>query len=721
MSSGWVKRVGRPGEIAFGPFQLSPTARRLERDGKPVEIGGRALDVLIALVEQAGRVVSKADLLAAIWPDTTVVEGVLRTHVYSLRKALGDGVGGTRYVTSVAGRGYCFVAPVVRCMAEPVALPAPNAWKLPHGLPSRLARMAGRDDVVRRLCGEVAEHRFVTVLGAAGIGKTTVAVAVGHTLLEDFAGAVRFIELGSLTDPALVAPTVAATLGVPIQSNDALDRLQAFLQNKRVLLVLDNCEQVADAAASVAEHLFLRAPRVHLLTTSREGLRVEGEHTHRLGPLETPTESVDMTAETVQAFPAVQVFLERAAASGWAGELTDADAPIVVETCRRLDGVALAIELAASFVGQCGLQGMVAVLDDRLRLLWQHGRRTAPRRQQTLHALITWSYDRLPDCERVVLRRLSVFVGTFPLDAAIAVVLEGDDCSDSLQELMNELASKSLLSASVEDGVVVYRLLETTRVYALERLAESGELERMSLRHAQLFADRVERATDLGNVRAALKWGFSSPSGSAVGVRLAAVAATMLLELGFVGECRMWCRQALDVIAAPDSGTLVEVRLLGAFGIATMFSQGNREDVRRALSRGVELAHSLGGGDDEVRLLGYLNSFLIRRGDFQQALEVAQRSTAPARIAQSAGQARATWMLAFSHHLCGNQPIAEGHCEVALAQGGPGESSPVSSRSPGLFQPVAPRSVGAHALAAGVIPSARWRSPGAASSKGSPR
>src|SRR5580692_2188998 len=330
MSGGQRKLIEHhSGDVAiFGPFRFLPTARLLERDGVPVELGGRALDVLSALVSQAGRVVSKADLLAAIWPDATVVEGVLRTHVYNLRKALGDGEGGGRYVTSVAGRGYCFVAPVIRNVSE--TTPAvPNAWKLAHGLPPRLARMAGRDEAVRKLVAQVTEHRFVSVLGAAGIGKTTVAVAVGHALLEEFGGAVRFIELGSLTDPALVGPTVASMLGVPMHTDDALDRLQAFLQDKRVLLVLDNCEHVVDAAASLAERLFLRAPDVHLLTTSREALRVEGEHAHRLGPLDMPTEVLGMDAETVQTFPSVQVFLERAAAGGWSGDLTDDDVPIV--------------------------------------------------------------------------------------------------------------------------------------------------------------------------------------------------------------------------------------------------------------------------------------------------------------------------------------------------------------------------------------------------------
>jgi predicted ATPase/DNA-binding winged helix-turn-helix (wHTH) protein len=668
MSSGCGKRVEKgTGEVAaFGPFRLFPAARRLERDDKPVEIGGRALDVLIELVKQAGRVVSKADLMSMIWADTTVVEGVLRTHVYNLRKALGDGVAGARYVTSVAGRGYCFVAPVVH-VVEATTPASPNDWKLPHGLPPRLARMAGRDDTVRMLAAHLAEHRFVTVLGAAGIGKTTVAVAVGRALLDDFGGAVRFIELGSLTDPALVDATVASSLGVPMHTDEALESLRAFLQDKRVLLVLDNCEHLIDAAASLAEHLFLRTPQVHLLTTSREALRVEGERAYRLVSLETPTEVFGMSAETVQTFPAVQVFLERAAASGWSGDLTDDDVPIVAGTCRRLDGVPLALELAASFVGQYGLQGVAAVLDDRLRLLWQHGRRTAPPRQQTIHALMAWSYDRLPERECVVLRRLSVFVGAFSFDAAKAVALEGGDSDESLLELMNELVAKSLLSASVEDGAVVYRLLETTRVYALERLAESGELERMSLRHALLFTERLARAADLGNVRAALKWSFSSPVGHSAGARLAAAAARMLLDLGLVSECHDWCRQALDVVGGRDKETHVELGLLDALAASAMYStRGLDRDMRSTLSRGLELARALGSSEYEVRLLGLLNGLLIRTGDWGEALEVAKQAMAAAHRTETIGTLRAHWMLALSHHCSGNHALAQEHCEEGL-------------------------------------------------------
>jgi predicted ATPase len=657
-----------------------------------VEIGGRALDILVELVNQAGRVVSKAELMSTIWTDITVVEGVLRTHIYNLRRALGDGVGGARYVTSVAGRGYCFVAPVVRGPSETTTY---SAVKRSHGLPPRLARMAGRDETVRTLVAQLVDHRFISVIGAGGIGKTTVAVAVGHALLDDFGGAVHFVELGTLTDPAHVAATVASTLGVPMHASEALESLRVFLQDKRVLLVLDNCEHVADAAATLAEHLFLRTPRVHLLTTSREALRVEGEHVHRLGPLETPTEVLGMDAETVQTFPAVQVFLERAAAAGWSGELTDDDVHVVAETCRRLDGVPLALELAASFAGQCGLQGMTAVLDDRLRLLWQRGRRTAPPRQQTLHALITWSYGRLPEHERAVLRRSSVFVGTFSFDAAKAVALEGGDSAESLPAVMSKLVGKSLLSTSVQDGAVVYRLVETTRVYAVERLAESGELDGTSLRHALFFTERLahandggeplqEHASNLANVRAALPRCFSSVSGHTAGVRLVAAAVQMLLELGLVSECRQWCRQALDVMGRPDAGTLMELGLQEAFAISAMFSRGNGDDVRDALARGVGLARALGGGDHETRLLGHLNSFRIRTGDFRGAVEVAEQYVAAARIARSAEMVRARWMLALSHHLIGNQVLAQEHYETGLATAS-GEPPTMGYRQPHAF------------------------------------
>jgi len=651
---------GRSGEqdrsevAVFGPFRLFPAERVLERSGKPVEIGDRALDVLIELVQEAGRVVSKADLMSTIWRDTTVVEGVLRTHVYNLRKSLGDGVDGARYVTSVAGRGYCFVAPVVRSRVENATHDAPQLSKLVHGLPLRLARMAGRDDVVRKVAAELLERRFVTVLGAAGIGKTTVAVSVAHTLLGDFGGSVHFIELEAVTDRSLVAATVASTLGVLAQTDDALRRVRGFLHDKRTLLVLDNCEHLVGEVASLAEDLFLQAPGVHLLATSREALRVEGERVHRLGPLERAA--------------AVHVFLERAAASGWSGDLDDDELAVVEGMCERLNGVALAIELAASFVGERGLQGALAMVDDRLRLLWQHSRRTAPPRQQTLHALIGWSYDRLSERERVVLRRMSTLIGAFPIEYARSVVFDEGHDDERLPEVVSELVAKSLLSSTVEEGSVVYRMLETTRVYALDRLAESGELAAVSLRHATFFAKHPlgRRPSDLANVRAGLRWCFSSSQGHEAGARLAAAAAKMLLDRGLVSECHDWCRQGLDVIDASVRGTLVELELTEGMAVSAMFGRRNDDDVRAALVRGVELARTLGRHDDEVRLLGHLNSFLIRTGDFNGALALAEQSFAAIRDPGTGGSVRIEWMLGLSHHACGHQVLAQQHLEAGL-------------------------------------------------------
>ena len=683
MSVEAAKRVDQElGDVAaFGPFRLFPAARLLKRDDVPVELGGRALDILIALVEEAGKVVSKADLLASIWRDITVVEGVLRTHVCSLRKALGDVASGTRYITSVAGRGYCFVAPVVRSTREVTAetvVPATSeGGKLSPSLPPRLGRMAGRDETVRKLIEQLLEHRFVTVVGAAGIGKTTVAVSLGHALLDNFGGAVRFIELGSIIDPNLVAATVASTLGIVVQTDDALPSLQAFLRDKRVLIVLDNCEHLVAAAATLSEHLFLHAPHVHLLATSREALRVEGERVHRLGPLETPSVYEGMSAEAVQTFPAVQVLLERAAAGGWFADLTDDDVPFVAQICNRLDGVALALELGASFVGECGLRGTAAMLDDRSRVLWQHGRRTAPPRQQTLHALIAWSYDRLSKWECLVLRRLSVMVGAFALDTAKAVVLDDGDPCESFPEVISGLVAKSLLSSSVEDGEVVYRMLETTRVFAFERLDESNELQQVSLRHALFFEERLAReaegreatshgqASDLGNVRAALVRCFSSPSGTGAGVRLASAAAQVLLKLGLVSECHHWCRQALAVMAPPETGTLIELRLQEALAHSAIFTRGLDSDAGTALTRGLELARALGGGDNEIRLLGHLTIFLIMAGDFREGLEVA-RQCERVGSASTAGVIIAQSTIGVAEGACGNTLRSQEHCEESL-------------------------------------------------------
>ena len=384
-------------------------------------MGARTLDTLIALVSFPNEVVSKQDLMARVWPDVTVEEGSLRFHIAELRKALGDGKGGARYITTLAGRGYCFVAPVTRS-SQLSDEPAIRPTSFPRvNLPNRLPRMVGRADPILALSAQLLASRFVTVTGPGGVGKTTVAVAVAHDLLETFAEAVIFIDLGALSDPNLVTTSISLMLGLPVQSDDLTPSLIAHLRDKRMLLVLDNCEHVIGAVIAFATRVFLGAPQVHLLATSREALRVEGEQIYRLEPLSFPPDDPWLKTAIALSYPAIQLFLERAMASGARFELNDDNLTIVTSICQKLDGMALAIELAAGRVQAYGLKQTAMLLDQRLSLLWQ-GQRTAPPRQKTLQATLDWSFGLLSEVERLVLRRLAVFVGYFTIEAAVEVV-----------------------------------------------------------------------------------------------------------------------------------------------------------------------------------------------------------------------------------------------------------------------------------------------------------
>lgn len=277
--------------ISIGPFSLAARERLLTRDGAPVELGARTLDTLIALASRPNEVVSKRQLMAAVWPDVIVEEGSLRFHIASLRKALGDGKDGARYITTLAGRGYCFVAPILVSSAK-VATTFSGATFLP----ARLTRMVGRADTVPMISRQLAASRFVTIVGPGGVGKTTVAVMVAHDLLESFDGSVLFVDLGMLNDPNMVPASVASMLGIPIHSDDPTPGLTAYLRDKRMILILDNCEHVIDAVANLTALIFPAASQLHILATSREALRVEGEQVHKLMPLGYPPDDPGLTA-----------------------------------------------------------------------------------------------------------------------------------------------------------------------------------------------------------------------------------------------------------------------------------------------------------------------------------------------------------------------------------------------------------------------------------------
>jgi predicted ATPase/DNA-binding winged helix-turn-helix (wHTH) protein len=672
--------------ISFGTFRLRASERLLENDGAPVQLGARTLDILIALVERAGEAVSKKDLMARVWPDTTVDEGSLRFQIALVRKVLGEDGPGARYVTTLPGRGYCFVAPISHSHAPGLPAAETQVSHPSYGLPARLTRMVGRDETVRRLSARLATERFVTIVGPGGIGKTTVAVAAAHTLLADFAGAVCFFDLGPLSDPLLVASAVASTLGLQVPSRDPTPGLIAFLRDKRVLLILDSCEHVVETAASLAERIFQEAPQTYILATSREALRVEGEHVHPLTPLDSPPEDAGLTAAQVLAFPAARLFVERVAASGHRFELQDSDAPTVAEICRRLDGIALAIELAAGRVNAYGIQETAALLNDRFRLLWK-GRRTALLRHQTMSAALDWSYDLLRDAERDVLRRLSVFVGVFTLEAARSVAVGDDIDGEQVVTILASLVEKSLVAANTSDVTTRYRLLDTTRAYVLGKLLDSGDANRAARHHAVYYLELLERtdtgtastALDvktfagfgehLGNVRAALERSFFERGDIAVGVALAAASARLFLEMSLLTECHRWTEQAIAVLDDTTRGTRPEMELQAALGLALMFTRGNSEQARDALKRGLVLAGELGDLHNELRLLGRLHIFHERIGDFHSALEFAQRGEAvAAKIADPVGIAEAHSALGISRHIEGSGARARFHLEAATAE-----------------------------------------------------
>ena len=407
----------------------------------------------------------------------------LRVHVAELRKALGDGKDGAQYIMNIPSRGYCFVAPVRRGGPSPVPNSAPSfpTMSTPTTtLPHRLDRLIGRDEVVQNLSERLLNERFITLWGAGGIGKTTVAIALAHQLREAFDGNVHFVDLSQLKNAALVAATVASSLGLVRNDADPSENVINTLRGQRLFLVLDSCEHVIDEVAKLAESIYRQAPGVVILATSREQLLVQGEHVFEVGPLPSPPRQSGLSASALLSYPAARLLADRAAAAGHDDDISDEDAAVLTEICGRLDGIALAIEFAAVRIGIHGLQQAVEMLEGRLS--WR-GRRTAPSRQQSLEATLDWSFELISETERIVLRRLAVFVGPFTIEGAIAIAAEPGQPIDVFMEALEQLVAKSLVSAPRGGSSRSYRLLDATRTYALQKLRYCGESDQIALRY----------------------------------------------------------------------------------------------------------------------------------------------------------------------------------------------------------------------------------------------
>lgn len=668
-------------EFSFGSFRLVPSRQLLLDADKPVPIGTRALDILTTLVERAGDVVSKDELIRRAWPKVFVEEGNLRTQMAILRKALRDGAAGARYIVTVPGRGYRFVASVSGSAER--AAPATSARK-PRAqahVPTRLTRVIGRDDNISEVAGRLSQRRFTTIVGPGGIGKTTVALAVAEQQAGFYEDGTCFMDLASLVDPSTLPGTLASKLGVSVGAGDIVPQLADHLRDKHLLLVLDSCEKVVEAAAVLAEKLLKETLALHILATSREPLRAEGETIYRLSPLTIPLASERLSAKEALAFSAVELFVERASSVDTFA-LIDEDAPIVADICRQLDGIALAIELAAVRVSALGVKGIAVYLKDRFRLLTR-GRRTALPRHRTLEAALDWSYEMLPQREQATLRRLAVFPGHFALNAARAIVADEDNERDQVLDVVDDLVSKSLISTDV-GAERQYRLLDTTRAYAAKKLAESGEVDQIARRHAtyclSLFEAQAGRDTAptmkflvaatplIDDIRAALNWAFSSDANSEVGVDLTTAAIPLWTHLSLNAECRRYVERALaDERARPGTSIDRDMKLFAALGATLIYTDGPGPKARAALENCLKCAEELANIDYQMRSLWGLFQLHFNTGEFRHALDIANRLRRLAADSQDPADALlGDRLIGLSHFYLGDHLSGRQYIELML-------------------------------------------------------
>jgi predicted ATPase/DNA-binding winged helix-turn-helix (wHTH) protein len=607
--------------FVFGPFRLLVARRELLAHGVPVTIGQRAFDILLLLVSRHGELVTKDELMAEVWPGIVVEENNIQVHVSALRKVLGAAGGSERYLLTVAGRGYRFVAKVEReSVAPPGAAPAfasgggAGGRAARNNLPQQLTTLIGREPELADIKARLAAHRLVTLTGSGGVGKTRLAIEAGRGVLERYTDGVWLAELAPLADAQLVTSIVAEVLGAGLGASiAAVESLASALKHKELLLIVDNCEHVIAEAARVVEALIRNCPRVSILASSRERLAIAGESVIRVPSLPAPEAGAALTAADARQFAAVRLFVERAKELGLGFALSDDNAAAVGSICRRLDGIPLAIELAVPRLKVLSAQQLAHGLDERFRLL-TGGSRTALPRQQTLRALIDWSYGLLSAPEKLLLARLSVFLGSAAQTSISEIAAGGEIAPSQVGDLLLSLAEKSLVQADVAGSEPRYRLLESTRLYVGEKLADARRLRR---RHAQHFAARFAQATaewettptqrwiaryeaDIDNLRGALEWAFGPGGDVALGLDLVGSSHVLWTELGLVLEHRRWVLAALAEVRKTTPAR-VRARLLSwqAGDVRELDDPADYDEAMRAAA----IYRKLGDGFHEGRAL----------------------------------------------------------------------------------------------------------------------
>jgi predicted ATPase/DNA-binding winged helix-turn-helix (wHTH) protein len=661
-----------PRIYAHGEWEIDCARREVRARGTAVPLGSRAFEIVELLVRSGGDLVTKDDLMARVWSRVVVEENTLHFHISAIRKALGRDRG---MLKTVSGRGYRLLGNwTVRLANTSTTAEAPERTAAPNrpfrtNVPIAASALIGREAAVQDLRDLLSAYRVVTLTGPGGIGKTVLAAEVARRLFPTLESNVLFVELVSLSDPGLVPSAVVSVLGLQLGGDEiSPESVARAIGSQKILLVLDNCEHVVNEAARLAETVIRLCPRASILTTSREALRIEGEFVYHVPPLDVPSQQQEEAGDVLE-HSAVQLFIARTKSLGSGGPPQGEDLPAVAAVCRRLDGIPLAIEFAAARAATLGVRQVAGRLGDRFAFL-TGGKRTALPRHQTLRATLDWSHDLLPEAERCLLRRLAIFPAGFTLDAAAAVMGEGRDAGAAVAEGISNLVAKSLVTIDGSAPGGRWRLLETIRAYALEKLADSGEREQMSRRHAEFFRDLLTPQVpgtpsalvtedmprcvrEIDNVRAALDWSYAPAGDAAIGAALTSTFLPVWLHLGLLVECRERADRAL---AGHGLNAQLRMQLCMGLGLAGIFTMGSVKRIRAVVATALDLAEGLDDVDAQMWAIWSLWVTHIYSGENRVALSLQERlARVITRISDPFGQLMVDRIRAYTLHYGGDQ------------------------------------------------------------------
>jgi predicted ATPase/DNA-binding winged helix-turn-helix (wHTH) protein len=645
--------------LMFGRYAIDRERRCLINGHDVISLGGRAFDVLIALVEAKGAIVTKDALIERVWEARFVNDNAIEAQIHALRRALGSD---RSLIKTVAGKGYCLVD------VEATRGPPPTNLK------SDLSSLVARDDLQAEICTSLSQHRLVTLIGPGGIGKSRLSRVAASALREGFPDGIWMVELAPVDNERFVCTAIAGALDISSSDLGDLRSLVQALSGKTCLLLLDNCEHLLDAVAGTALDVLSGCPGVRILATSREALQIDGERIIRIPALKFPRN--DEPLQDILTSPAVQLFMQRFV-TGSGSLALQRDLSHLVEICQQVDGIPLAIEMAAAAARTLGVKQVLQELRTSLSILGV-SRRSAEPRQQTMEATIEWSYLLLTLPEQIVFRSLSLLPGGFATEAAVAIAAIP---RAKLVNILSSLVSKSLLTSATTEQGTLFHQLEPMRHYARARLDEAGEYATVAARHAGLMlsvfqcadaeveklptAEWIERYKSyLPGLRQALKWTFGEGNDAGTGVRLVVAAEPLWLHLSLVRELLDFIETAASHIHHGPDLSQYAMKLKVARGCALLYVTGSTETTREALAHGLVESRRLCDGVAQIRSLWALAVVSVNAGLNENAVSYAAELTRVADVSgSSTDRLIACRARGAVHHVVGEQILAQSELE----------------------------------------------------------